>query len=399
MNKFLKFFTSTLGMKVDSYDENMVYGSVRFNNRASKLKTYSKKYYSYSKVDEEYIKEYYENNQGVLEILPASSSNLNKNISTKTIGCTVVGSGDDGVGGGGTLLQYEYIGFPEKLSSHKKCKNNNMNRPTTKKKGVDANKNKKVINNKKNIVERKRKLKSKELNSKYNRSNRICHFDIKSDSYYSFASSSSSLYCATPYAAAYESSGDIKNIVYSPRPRNKLVFNYNCGSSNIGEQRIFGGRRYNNTSIGGGSKSCTSINGGRKKENNDDKKYETVKIGNDVRIHADVHEKLGEMSGEKKEDKDDIEEKCIFTKSNECSVHSAGEFTKLPNLKTIAENYDDESSDYLQNDDSDDMTDLDDSPLLGKTTTSVPSKKCTKHVLAKDSKSIIDWFRNIVKWK
>lgn len=85
MNRFLKFFTSTLCIEVDSYDENIIYGSVRFNSRASKLKTYSKKYYNYSKVDEEYIKEYYENNQGVLEIL-ASSSKIMK-VQQKNSGC------------------------------------------------------------------------------------------------------------------------------------------------------------------------------------------------------------------------------------------------------------------------------------------------------------------------
>lgn len=382
MNKFLKFFTTTLGIKVDSYDENMIYGSVRVNNRASKLKTYSKKYYNYSKVDEEYIKEYYENNQGVLEI---SASSSNKNIPTKNGGCGSIS------GSGGTLLNYEYIGLPEKLSSHKRCRNV--------KKGVDINKNKKVINNKKNVIENKNKIKSNKLNN-YNRSNRIGHFYIKSDSYYSFASSSS-LYCA-PYAVINESG--TKNIVNSPRPQNKLVFNknYNTGAGNIEEQRILGGNnsryRPNNTSNGGSK--CSSIVGGWKKENNDDK-YETVKIGHNVHIHADVHEKFSKMSGEKKEDKDDVKEKCIFTKPNKCSIHSTGEFTKLPNLTTIMKNVGENESverysniDFY-NKDLDEILDLEDSPLL-PTTTNTSSQKCTKNVLLNDSKNIIDWLKNII---
>lgn len=380
MNTFLKFFTSTLGIKVDSYGENMVNGSVRFNNRASKLKTYSKKYYNYSKSDEEYIKEYYENNQGVLEILASSS---NENIPTKNNGCGSIS------GSGGTLLQLEYIGLPEKLSSHKRCRNV--------KKGVDVNKNKKVINNKKNIVEKKKKLKSKKLKN-YNRSNRIGHFNIKSDSYYSFASSSSSLYCV-PYAVIYESG--TKNIVNSPRPQNKLVFNknYNSGAGNIEEQRFLGGNnsryRPNNTNSGGSK--CSSSIGGWKKENNVDK-YETVKIGHNVHIHADVHEKFSKMSGEKKEDKDDVKEKCIFTKPNECNIHSTGEFTKLPNLKTIMENVGDNENIDFYNDDLDEILDLEDSPLLPKTT-NTSSGKCKKNVLLNDSKNIIDWLKNIIKWK
>lgn len=385
MNKFLKFFTSTLGIKVDSYDENMIYGSVRFNNRASKLKTYSKKYYNYSKVDEEYIKEYYENNQGVLEILASSSNNKSP---TKDSGCNG--------GYGGSLLQCEYIGLPEKLSSHKKCRNI--------KKSVDVSKNKKVINNKKNVIENKKKIKSNKLNN-YNRSNRIGHFNVKSDSHYSFASSSSSsLYCA-PYAVIYESG--TKNIVNSPRPQNKLVFNknYNSGAGNIEEQRILGGNnsryRHNNTSYGGSKSS--SIVGGWKKENNNDK-YETVKIGHNVHIHADVHEKFSKMSGEKKEDKDDVKEKCIFTKPNECSIHSTGEFTKLLNLTTIMENVvENESVERYSNidfynEDLDEMLDLEDSPLL-TTTTNTSSQKSTKNVFKNDSKNIIDWLKNIIKWK
>lgn len=354
MNKFLKFFTSTLGIKNDSYNENMIYGSVRFNNRASKLNMYSKKYYNYSKVDEEYIKGYFENRQGVLEILAPSTNNKSP---TKNSGCNG--------GNGGSLLQYEYIGLPEKLSSHKKCRNV--------KKSIDVNKNKKVINNKKNVIEKKKKIKSNKLNS-YNRSNTVGHFNIKSDSYYSFASSSSSLYCA-PYPVIYESG--TKNIVNSPRPQNKLVFIKNCnsGAGNIEEQRILGGNnsryRPNNTS-NGGSKS-SSIVGGWKKENNDDK-YETVKIGHNVHIHADVHEKFSKMSGEKKEDKDDVKEKCIFTKPNECSIHSTGEFTELPNLTTIMENVgENESVERYSNIDFynkglDEILDLDDSPLLPTTT-------------------------------
>lgn len=104
MNRFLKFIKSTLGIKVDSHDENMIYGSVRFNNRASKLKTYSKKYYNDSKVDEEYIKDYYENNQGVLEILASSSNNKSPK---RNSGCNG--------GNGGSSLQYEYIGLPRKI--------------------------------------------------------------------------------------------------------------------------------------------------------------------------------------------------------------------------------------------------------------------------------------------
>lgn len=387
MNKFLKFFTSTLGIKVDSYDENMVYGSVRFNNRASKLNTYSKKYYNFNKVDEEYIKEHYENNRGVLEILASSS---NKNIPTKNSGCGSIS------GGGDTVLRYEYIGLPEKLSSHKRCRNV--------KKGVNVNKNKKVINNKKNIVEKKKNIKSQKLNN-YNRSNRIGHFNIKSDSYYSFASSSSSLYCA-PYAVIYESG--TKNIVNSPRPQNKLVFNknYNSGTGNIEEQRILGGNnsryRPKNTSSGGSKSS--SIFGGWKKENNDEK-YETVKIGHNVHLHADVHEKFGKMSGEKKEDKDDVKEKCIFTKPNECRIHSTGEFTRLPNLTTIMENVGENESverysniDFYNKDLDEIVLDLEDPPLL-PTTTNTSSQKCTKNVLLNDSKNIIDWLKNIIKWK
>lgn len=371
MNKFFKFFTSTFGIKVDSYDEHMVNGSVRSNNRASKLKMYRKKYFNYSKVDEEYIKEYYENNQGVLEILASSS---NKNIPTKNSGCGSIS------GNGGTLLQYEYIGLPEKLSSHKRCRNV--------KKGAEVNKNKKVINNKKNIVEKKKKTKSNKLNN-FNRSDRIGHFNIKSDSYYSLESSSSSLFCA-PYAVIYESG--TKNIVNSPRPQNKLVFNknYNSGADNIEEQRILGGNnsryRPNNTS-----------SGGSKKENNDDK-YETVKIGHNVHIHADVYEKFSKMSGEKKDDKDDVKEKCVFTKSNEFSIHSTGEFTKLPNLKTIMENVGDNENIEFYNDDFDEILDLEDSPLLPKTT-NTSSRKCTKNVLLNDSKNIIDCLKNIIKWK
>lgn len=270
-------------------------------------------------------------------------------------------------------LQYEYIGLPEKLSSHKRCRNV--------KKGVDVNKNKNVINNKKNIVEKKKKVRvqSKKLNN-YNRSNEIGHFNIKSDSYYSFASSSSSLYCE-PYAVIYESG--TKNIVNSPRPQNKLVFNknYKSGAGNIEEQRILGGNnsryRPNNTSSGGSKSS--SIIGGWKKENNDDK-YETVKIGHNVHIHAGVHETFSKMSSEKKEDKDDVKEKCVFTKPNECSIHSTREFTKLPNLKTIMENVGDNESIEFYNDDLDEILDLEDSPSLPKTT-NTSSRKCTKNVL------------------
>lgn len=379
MNKFLKFFTSTLGIKVDSYDENMIYGSVRFNNRASKLKTYSKKYYNYSKVDEEY----YENNQGVLEILASSSNNKSP---TKNSGCNG--------GYGGSLLQYEYIGLPEKLSSHKKCRNV--------KKSVDVNKNKKVINIKKNVTKKKKKIKSNKLNN-YNRSNRIGHFNIKSDSYFSFASSSS-LYCA-PSAVIYESG--TKNIVNSPRPQNKLVFNknYNSGTGNIEEQRILGGNnsryRHNNTSYGGSKSSSVVV--GWKKENNNDK-YETVKIGHNVHIHADVHEKFSKMSGEKKEDKDDVKEKCIFTKPNECIIHSTGEFSKLLNSTTIMENVGENESVErysnidIYNKDLDEILDLEDSPLL-PTTKNTSSQKCTKNVLLNDSKNIIDWLKTIIKWK
>lgn len=196
-----------------------------------------------------------------------------------------------------------------------------------------------------------------------------------------------------------------KNIVNSPRPQNKLVFNknyYNSGTGNIEEQRILGGNnsryRHNNTNYGGSKSS--SIVGGWKKENNNDK-YETVKIGHNVHIHADVHEKFSKMSGEKKEDKDDVKEKCIFTKPNECIIHSTGEFTKLLNLTSITEIVGENESverysniDFY-NKDLDEILDLEDSPLL-PTTTNTSSQKCTKNVLLNDSKNIIDWLKNII---
>lgn len=398
MNKFLKFFTSTLGIKVDSYDENMIYGSVRFNSRASKLKTYSKKYYNYNKADEEYIKEYYENNKGVLEILKSSSSSNNKSVTKNSV-----------LDGSGHVLQCEYIGLPEKLSTHKKCSNV--------KKNVNANKNKKIIiNNKKNFIEKKKKKKSNKLN-KYNRSNRIGNLNIKSDSYYSFASSSSSLYCE-PYGVIYESDISHRPIFNSPRPQNKLVFNNNNnytsgGTGNIEEQRFLGGNnnryRPNEPNTSKGDSKSSSIVSGWKKENNG-YKYETVEIGHNVHIHAGVHEKFSKMSGEKKEDKDDVAEKCIFTKSNECSLYSSGEFRKLPNLTSIMEDVGEinESVERYKNIDFynkhlDEIAilDLEDSPLLATTENSPPSssKKCTKNVLSNDSKNIIDWLKNIIKWK